>query len=201
MTTLNELHNKVNDMMEDNKNELIECKLKIKELEETYRLAEKELAIAEKEVDPEKYTKVKEDMWVANHTKELYIKQLEKLENDSLLSKEEYEKLLTDITLAANTIHEEQNDKAAELIAELIIISRESSEVYNMANNIIKTLQYDVYKDKDALVSASGNIVTQPRKYDKQDTVHNFYYSKLQGTQLAKRAGDNPETTKHRFWG
>ncbi|EME5972367.1 hypothetical protein HQ702_07875 [Enterococcus faecium] len=173
----------------------------MRKTEQTIQKANEELIVAETEVDVERYNKAKDTIWAANHAKELYQKQLDKLKCEPLISKSEYNKLLTQITQAANTIHEEQNERAAVLISELRNISKESVQTQDQANKLMHQLQREIYKEPKGKIPNGDGTTTwsSDKEYNKVDTVHNFYQSKIYGTSLSKMAGEEPQSNRN-YW-
>lgn len=141
MKTLNEIQTYLAEKTAENKKEVAATKENIRKTEQTIQKANEELIVAETEVDVERYNKAKDTIWTANHAKELYQKQRDKLKQEPLISKSEYNELLAEITQAANKVHEEQNERAVALISELRKISEESSQTSQQANELIHTLQ------------------------------------------------------------
>lgn len=195
MKTLNEIGNYLSDKAVANKQGIKGFEEKIGEIDEEMKQADADLLNAEDEVNADKYNKAKDAIWTAKHSKELYVKKKEKLANAPAITKVEYSGLLMEVTQSANAAHEEQFTRAAALITELKNIADESSQTSQQANQLMHTLQYDLYKDADALVAASGVKVTQEKKYRNEQAVHIFYDRKVQGTALAKRAGENMKPT------
>jgi len=201
MKTLNEIQTYLTEKTAENKKEVAATKENIRKTEQTIQKANEELIVAETEVDVERYNKAKDTIWAANHAKELYQKQLDKLKCEPLISKSEYNKLLTQITPAANTIHEEQNERAAVLISELRNISKESVQTQDQANKLMHQLQREIYKEPKGKIPNGDGTTTwsSDKEYNKVDTVHNFYQSKIYGTSLSKMAGEEPQSNRN-YW-
>ncbi|MDR0922045.1 MAG: hypothetical protein LBM95_06670 [Lactobacillales bacterium] len=194
MKTLNELETKLASLVDDNKQALKECKEKIVTAEKAINQADSELVVAETNVDVEQYKKTKDDIWSAKHAKELYQKQKEKLETVPLISKAEYNQALVEITKVGDTIQEELNARACELLLELKKISEESWEAWVKTNELMRTLQYGVYKDADKMILKNGNTFTQAKEYKNNETVNSFYRNRIAGSFLAKRNGEEVKT-------
>ncbi len=96
----------------------------------------------------------------------MYQKQLDKLQNTPLVSKEEYNQLVSDIEKAADTLQDELNIKGAKLMAELKALADESNAVYHKADELLRIAQYDVYKDADCLVASNGTRITRAVEYN-----------------------------------
>lgn len=189
MKTFNELEKYIKGMADRNATDLMTCKENIKKATAEIEKAEKGIVEAETVVDPKKYSKAKEALWTAKHTKELYLKQKEKLEKNPVIDKKEYTKLVNEIMDGAKELQEEQNTKAAKLVIKLKELSDESEAVKEQANKLLNVLQYDVFKDADALVAANGTVITRAKEYQNYESVSNFFSNKVAGTFLADRAG------------
>ena len=204
MKTLEEIEKLLEEKLSENKKEILRYTGKIQEVEEARKKADGELLVAETEVDVDCYNNAKNAIWSADHAKELYLKQQTKLKQELLITKAEYNQLLKEITQAANETHEEQNDRAAALVAELRNISDESSKTWNQANKLMHQLQREVYKEPEGNIPNGDGTTTwsSNKEYKNFDTVHNFYQSKISGTSLAKRSGEKKEpATASSYWG
>ncbi|MBM7710632.1 MULTISPECIES: hypothetical protein [Enterococcus] len=193
MKTLEELESYIKELASENTAELKGCKENIQKATTTIEKAEKDIAEAEAEVDAKKYSKAKEALWTAKHTKELYLKQKEKLEKNPIIDQKEYRNLLHEIMGEAKEIQDEQNRRAAELVNQIKEISDESVSTNKQANDLLHILQYDVYKDADALVAANGTVITRAKEYQNEKSVSHFFRNKVSGTFLADLAGIEEE--------
>lgn len=204
MKTLEEIEKLLKEKLTENKTEIQKYADKIRDVEEARRKADVELLAAENEVDVDRYNNAKNAIWSADHAKELYLKQQTKLKQERLVTKAEYNQLLKEITQVANENHENQNSRAATLIAELREISEESSQTCNKANKLMHQLQREVYKEPEGNIPNGDGTTTwsSNKEYKNFDTVHNFYQSKISGTSLAKRSGEPEKSTStSAYWG
>lgn len=204
MRTLDEMEKLLKEKLSGNQTEIKKYTGKIQEVEEAKRKADADLLAAEAEVDVNKYNTAKNAIWSAEHAKELYLKQQSKLNQERLVTKVEYNQLLKEITQVADASHEEQNNRAAALIAELREISEESSQTWQQANKLMHLLQREVYKEPEGNISNGDGTTTwsSNKEYNNNETVHNFYQYKIKGTPLAKRSGETegPASTST-YWG
>lgn len=203
MKTLTEIEVLLREKAKENKNAIQEYAKKIEDAEQELEQANAKLLLAETEVDVDKYNEAKNSIWSAEHAKELYLKQKNKLVQEQLVDRSEYNQLLSKITQVANETHEEQNNRAAVLIAELRKISEESSQTLQKANELMHMLQREVYKEPEGAIPLEngGTTWSSDKEYTNQETVHAFYNDKVKGSNLDKRAGYEPEQQKKRFWG
>ncbi len=204
MKTLEEIEKILEEKLSENKQEILRYTGKLQEAEEARKKADSELLAAENEVDVNRYNHAKNAIWSADHAKELYLKQQAKLKQEQLVTKAEYNQLLKEITQAANETHEEQNSRAADLIAELREISEESSQTWTKANQLMRLLQREVYRESEGKIPNGDGTTTwsSDKEYRNPDTVHHFYQSKISGTTLAKLSGERENAaTTSRYWG
>ena len=205
MKTINEIEILLTEKITENKNAIKKYTKKIEDAEKEMQQANADLTVAENDIDVEKYKNAKDAIWSAKHGKELYKKQKDKLSNSPLITKEEYNQLLFDITQNANAVHEEQNQRAATLIAELKVIADESTQTWHQANKLMHMLQREVYKEPTGVLQLpNGNTTFSiDKEYKNQETVHNFYQNKVKGSFLSKKAGEQPEPEQstNKYWG
>lgn len=201
MKTLEEIEIYLSEKQKENAAVVQEYAGKIQMAEQAKEQAEADLLVAEAEVDVEKYNKAKDAIWSAKHTKEFYVKQQRKLENEQLISEPEYKKLSDEILHNAKRINDEQLDKATELVGALLQLSQESTELNEKTHGLLHTLQNDVFKTSDRIKTPDGGIklVTLP-SFKPEETVADFYNFKLRGSSLALRAGETKEQSKNTFW-
>lgn len=204
MKTFEELESYLNGMVSENRQAIQKCKDNIKKADQAIEKANADLLVAETEVNVDNYNKAKDAIWSATHAKELFQKQHAKLKQEQLVTKAEYNQLLKEITQAANETHEEQNSRAADLIAELREISEESSQTWTKANQLMRLLQREVYREPEGKIPNGDGTTTwsSDKEYRNPDTVHHFYQSKISGTTLAKLSGERENAaTTSRYWG
>ena len=103
------------------------------------------------------------------------------MESTPLVTKDDYNQLVSDIEKAADTLQDELNIKGAKLMAELKALADESNEVYHKADELLRIAQYDVYKDADCLVASNGTRITRAVEYKRADTVRSVYSFKYLG--------------------
>ncbi|MHC5375415.1 hypothetical protein ACYSNU_16725 [Enterococcus sp. LJL120] len=203
MKTLEQIEKILNDKLAVNQQEIQEYQEKIDEASKSVKKANDDLLASENEVNVDNYNLAKDRIWSSNHAKELYQKQKEKLAGEPLVTKTEYNQLLSEVTQAADAALEEQNTRAADLIAELRNISEESSCIFQQANQLLHRLQREVYKEPEGKLQLdNGNTTWSADKtYKKDVTVHAFYNNKVKGSPLAKRSGEQEQPSSFKYWG
>lgn len=181
MKTFEEIEAELINQKDGNLLEIEKFKNNKEKAERTLKIANEELIKAEETADLVAYDKAKGDIWTSQHAIELYQKQLDKLQNTPLVSKEEYNQLVSDIEKAADTLQDELNIKGAKLMAELKSLADESNAVYHKADELLRIAQYDVYKDADCLVASNGTRITRAVEYKRNNSVRNVYNFKYLG--------------------
>ncbi|WP_260619004.1 hypothetical protein [Enterococcus casseliflavus] len=201
MENLNEIKKKLNEMLQENKLLIEECDANIEKTEQSIRNANDQLLEGETEVNVDKYNEAKNLLWSANHAKELYLKQRDKLINEPLITKSEYQSMLSKIDKAAKDQQEEQNVRAIELIKKLKGISDESYQTGELANTLLAMLQRKIYREPKGKIQLGDGTSTwsSDKTYSNDKTVNSFYQSKIVGSYLSQRSGEESQVIQ-RSW-
>lgn len=181
MKTFEEIEAELINQKDGNLSEIEKFKNNKEKAERTLKIANEELIKAEETADLVAYDKAKGDIWTSQHAIELYQKQLDKLESTPLVTKDDYNQLVSDIEKAADKLQDELNIKGAKLMAELKALADESNAVYHKADELLRIAQYDVYKDADCFVASNGTRITRAVEYKRADTVRSVYSFKYLG--------------------
>lgn len=181
MKTFEEIEAELINQKDRNLLEIEKFKNNKEKAERALKIANDELIKAEETADLVAYDKAKGDIWTTQHAIELYQKQLDKLESTPLVTKDDYNQLVSDIEKAADKLQDELNIKGAKLMAELKALADESNAVYHKADELLRIAQYDVYKDADCLVASNGTRITRAVEYKRADTVRSVYSFKYLG--------------------
>ena len=181
MKTFEEIEAELINQKDGNLLEIEKFKNNKEKAERALKIANDELIKAEEIADLVAYDKAKGDIWTSQHAIELYQKQLDKLESTPLVTKDDYNQLVSDIEKAADKLQDELNIKGAKLMAELKALADESNAVYHKADELLRIAQYDVYKDADCLVASNGTRITRAVEYKRADTVRSVYSFKYLG--------------------
>lgn len=201
MENLNEIKKYLSEKVQENKKLIEECNANIEKTEQSIQQANAQLLEGENEVNVEKYNDAKNLLWSANHAKELYLKQREKLINTPLVTKSDYQSMLSQIDKAAKDQQEKQNDRAIEIIKELKVISDESYQTEELANSLMAMLQRKVYREPEGVIpnGNGGTTWSADKKYVNDKTVHSFYQGNIVGSYLSKRSGEESQVIQ-RSW-
>ena len=181
MKTFEEIESKLSSLKSTNLTDIEKYQENIVKANQALKIASEKLTTSEETADLEAYNKAKDGIWSSQNAIELYQKQLDKSQNTPLVSKDEYNQLVSDIEKTADKLQDELNIKGAKLMAELKALADESNAVYHKADELLSIAQYDIYKDADCLVVSNGNRVTRAVEYKRADTVRSVYLGKYLG--------------------
>ena len=181
MKTFKEIETELSSLKSTNLADIEKYQGNIVKANQALKIANEKLTTAEETADLEAYNKAKDGIWSSQNAIELYQKQLDKSQNTPLVSKDEYNQLVSDIEKTADKLQDELNIKGAKLMAELKALADESNAVYHKADELLSIAQYDIYKDADCLVVSNGNRVTRAVEYKRADTVRSVYLGKYLG--------------------
>ena len=181
MKTFKEIKTELSSLKSTNLADVEKYQGNIVKANQALKIANEKLTTAEETADLEAYDKAKGNISTSQHAIELYQKQLDKLQNTPLVSKDEYNQMVSDIEKVADKLQDELNIKGAKLMAELKALADESNAVYHKADELLSIAQYDIYKDADCLVSANGTRITREVEYKRSNTVRSVYLGKYLG--------------------
>lgn len=201
MRTFDEIKKELTELKETNQKEMAICLKNIEQAEQSIEDAQNDLMVAENEINVDAYNTAKNNIWTAQHSKELFLKQKEKLEANQLIPTDKYNQLLAEIRSIADSVLNGQYVEAKEIIQEVERISEDSSRTWKEANELLHTLQYDIYKDQKGYMMKNGQRFTIAEEYKNQDTVHHFYNGHIRGTSMASGDNTKPVQTAGRYWG
>lgn len=188
MKTLAGLRVFLGNKLEENVREIKEVETKIAESERKIQEANEAIISAEETIDLEKNEEANKILWSESNAKKLYSNKLNKLK-EPLVTSEEYTQLLNEVTKIAHKEHDEQMERAINLIAELKKISEESIQTSVQADDLFKTLQRKLYKEPEGFVTLPNgrSNYSMDKTYKKNETVHGIYDLLIRGTYMEKK--------------
>lgn len=134
--------------------------------------------------DPTAYSEARKALQLAKDSKEFFNHKLDNLENDSLLSADEYKRIRDEALAEANANKEKAEAEVAKMLTKIKEIATNQAEYTEELNNYLKTLQLDVFKDDSAYIyGAKGSKVLSESKLAKHKDgfklihFHNFISS------------------------
>ena len=181
MKTFEEIEAKLSTLKSTNLTDIEKYQENIVKAKQALKIANEKLTTSEETADLEAYNKAKDGIWSSQNAIELYQKQLDKSQNTPLVSKDEYNQLVSDIEKTADKLQDELNIKGAKLMAELKALADESNAVYHKADELLSIAQYDIYKDADCYVVSNGTRITRAVEYKRNNSVLNVYNFKYLG--------------------
>lgn len=150
METLQTIETKINELIEQNKKEIIQAEEELTKTEQVIIEAQAELLQAQREISAQKYTEAKTKLWTAEQTKEFYEKQLETLSNQPVISYEEYHEIISEIIKLANKEQEDCYAQACEKLKEVVTIGDIALEKANKADQLLKKIENQLTKDSES---------------------------------------------------
>lgn len=188
MKTLAGLKVFLGEKLEENVREIKEIETKIAESERKIQEANEAIISAEETIDLKKNEEANKILWSESNAKKLYSNKLNKLK-EPLVTSEEYTQLLNEVTKIADKEHDEQMERAINLIAELKKISEESIQTSVQADELFKTLQRKVYKEPEGSIALPNgrSFYSMDKTYKKNETVHGIYDLLINGTYMEKK--------------
>ena len=142
MATLQTIETKINELIEQNKEEIIQAEEELTKTEQVILEAQAELLQAQREINSQKYTEAKTKLWTAEQTKELY--------DHPVISYEEYHEIISEITKLANKEQEDYYTQACEKLKEVVAIANIAVEKANKADQLLKKIEGQLTKNSES---------------------------------------------------
>lgn len=162
--TVKEIFQELKTMEDENAQLIKQRQEELEAILPTIEEAKQAIVKAKKKVDIEAYNKAKTDLWTAENAKELLEEELEKLQNNPLVSKEEYHRLAKDITVAAESVNAEILDKITKYFPEFEKLKEDFTRNIEDANKALSKLEHTIGKN------------TESYKYDDQGGLIQIYH-------------------------
>ena len=144
-----EIENRINKILSDRENELAELEEKIQEDQKAIGHASLAMEEATAAGDLKAYQAAKSKRTDAEDAKEMHMNRLDALKNKPLISRREYEKAVSDITLEVAALDDETKQALARLSEQMADHAEELRENTIHADEVLRRLQHDVYRDAD----------------------------------------------------
>ena len=162
--TVKEIFQELKTMEDENAQLIKQRQEELEAILPTIEEAKQAIVKAKKKVDIEASNKAKTDLWTAENAKELLEEELEKLQNNPLVSKEEYHRLAKDITVAAESVNAEILDKITKYFPEFEKLKEDFTRNIEDANKALSKLEHTIGKN------------TESYKYDDQGGLIQIYH-------------------------
>lgn len=170
--TVKEIFQELKTMEDENAQLIKQRQEELEAILSTIEEAKQAIVKAKKKVDIEAYNKAKTDLWTAENAKELLEEELEKLQNNPLVSKEEYHRLAKDITVAAESVNAEILDKITKYFPEFEKLKEDFTRNIEDANKALSKLEHTIgkntesykYDDQGGLIQRYHGLDYTPKK-------------------------------------
>ncbi len=170
--TVKEIFQELKTMEDENAQLIKQRQEELEAILPTIEEAKQAIVKAKKKVDIEAYNKAKTDLWTAENAKELLEEELEKLQNNPLVSKEEYHRLAKDITVAAESVNAEILDKITKYFPEFEKLKEDFTRNIEDANKALSKLEHTIgkntesykYDDQGGLIQRYHGLDYTPKK-------------------------------------
>lgn len=121
--------------------------------------AANDIALARKDGNVEAYTKANEELKLASDSRRMFYDIADSIDTEPLITKDEYEAMLSQINLELDSVNTKAKERAATLFKQIEQISQETNEYINYGNTLMNKLQHEVYKDRAELPLSNGKMV------------------------------------------
>lgn len=128
--------------------------------------------------DMKAYQTAKKAKQDAVDAKEMYESRLKALQRKPLISKEEYEGMIAEITEELDSVNDQIRAKLAKLSEEMNEAAVEMMDAQEKANSILHTLQHNIFKDADRTRNADGCIIEMQSEVKRLDYGATFTWGK-----------------------
>mgnify|MGYP002672174513 CR=1 FL=1 len=149
METLQTIETKINELIEQNKNAISQTK---EELTKSYKVIEKanaDILTAQKEINAEKYTEAKTDLWTAENTRDFYEERLRTLTQEPLVTYEEFHNMVNNLENLANEEQRTYFEPLINQIKETLKIVDQTREKSQKVDELMKKLDKDISKGNE----------------------------------------------------
>ena len=114
------------------------------------------------------YQQAKRDRQDASDAKEMHESRLDTLNNKTLISAVDYEKTVENIFTEIASLDKQTKEKLCKLSEEMYSSALELQTAINQANDVLHSLQHDIYRDADRQRSANGTLYANDEKQVKK---------------------------------
>lgn len=149
METLQTIETKINELIEQNENAISQAK---EELTKSYKAVEKanaDILTAQKEINAEKYTQAKTDLWTAENTRNFYEERLRTLTQEPLVTYEEFHIMVNSLENLANEEQRRYFEPLINQIKETLKIVDQTREKAQKVDELMKKLDKDISKGNE----------------------------------------------------
>lgn len=159
-----ETEKEIKKILSDRVTEMADLEEQIKKDQENIDKASEEMEEATATGELSIYKKAKEKLSECQLSQEMHRKRFNKLQNDILISKEDYEKKVSAIFEEYNSFRVQTGKKLARLSEEMKKEADELLEAYKHTNNVLYRLQHELYRDSDRQKANNGEPIGRPKE-------------------------------------
>lgn len=149
METLQSIENKINKLIEQNQKDITQAEAELAKSFQAIEKANEEILAAQKEINSEKYTKAKTDLWTAERSKEFYEERLRMLTKEPLMEYAEFHEMVNNLERLADEEQRAYFEPLARQIEETLKIGDEAYQKAQKADTLMKKLDKDISKGVD----------------------------------------------------
>ena len=146
METLQTIETKINKLIEQNQKDITQAETELAKSFQAIEKANADILTAQKEINSEKYTKAKTDLWSAERSKEFYEERLRMLTKEPLMEYEEFHKMVNNLERLADEEQRAYFEPLARQIEETLKIGDEAYQKAQNADTLMKKLDKDISK-------------------------------------------------------
>lgn len=137
------------NLLKDNETQQQVCTSKITQADDLIAQANERMEKAQAAGDNAAYKAAREDRADALVTRELFSGRLDSLKNDPQLAPEDYERITASVISEFGENHEAVQNTIVDAADKLSAAADDLADLANRVNDILHTLQHDIYKDAD----------------------------------------------------
>lgn len=156
---LEKIEEELQQIIESHKNEIENLKQDIATAKTNEEQAKQAVLEAKKGNDPKLYADKVAEQRTASDVLEYYSGRLEELQNEPLVTEDEYNYYTNRIKSKLEQLNNKGYEKAREILRELTVIEPELTINFNKGNELLSTLQHKLYKDDASMETATGNRI------------------------------------------
>lgn len=145
-------------ILENNSKEINALHEELSDLEQKDKTLQDTIIAAKQNDDMKAYKKAVTEQREAVDIKHFHIDKIDRLKTDPLIDDERYNELTQKIKGQLQLESDKAVNRVNELLNELKDIGDNLSEKINYGNELLSTLQHDIYKDDASIKTASGRM-------------------------------------------
>ena len=126
--------------------------------------AQEDMDAAAAAEDAKAYSKAKAVRTEAEDSKEMHEIRLNALNSKQMITVEEYDQAVKEVNAELADLDNRKRKQLADLCDQMDAIAQEVDQATRKANEVLRRLQHDVYRDQDRSKDANGNILFYDRE-------------------------------------